>query len=625
MLDRLKPHIVPLLVLLAATGAVYGQSLGHEFLITWDDQKYVTGNEAVRGFTAAHLKTAFSTFYIGNYAPLQIVSYMADYTVWGMRAAGFILTNIILHALGGLLYYLLLFRLTGRRPWAFLASFIFLLHPVQVESAVWISQRKNLLAMVFFLASFLLYTAYRRPGNYNAKSAPQNSELKTQNSKLLYAGSVAAFLCALLAKSVAVILPPVLLLYDWCLVPKERREGWRADKVPYVLAAAAVAALAWESQTQELGGGRRGFHGGSPLATFCTMLPVFVRYVGMLLWPANLSAIYTPPVKGGVDAEVALAALLLAVMGAGMVLLCRRRKDLFFWGALFWVGLVPVAQIVPLVTLMNDRYLYFPLLGGAALVAGGMAELVDRAPLPSRRWLGGAFFLPLLILPVLSFQRAAVWRDSLTLWTDTIAKAPDSPLTNFSLASVYQMNGRLDDAIPLYRRALELDPRDRDTLINLSNLYLDRGEPDQALPYVRQLVDNHPAFAGGYLALAHYHFLTRNLPAAEAACQRAVQLEPASPLALRYLGVTYRMEGNIAAARETDLRALAAGGESPELRFEMARIEAAGGNGGAALEQLESAFRLGFRDLDLLAGSPELAPLRGTPEFRQLLGRYLQQ
>jgi tetratricopeptide (TPR) repeat protein len=305
------------------------------------------------------------------------------------------------------------------------------------------------------------------------------------------------------------------------------------------------------------------------------------------------------------------------------VLLYRRRKDLFFWGGVFWLGLVPVAQIVPLVTLMNDRYLYFPLVGGAALAAGGMTAAVDRITSPSRRWLAGAFFLVLLPLPLLSFQRAGVWSDSLTLWSDAIAKAPDSPLTNFSLASVYQMSGRTDDAIPLYRRALELDPLDRDTLINLSNLYLDRGEPDQALPYIRQLIDGHPRFAGGFLALGHYHFLTRNLPEAEAACLRAVQLEPGSPLALRYLGVTYRMEGKFEAARETDVRALAAGGESPELRVEMARVEAATGNRGAALDHLEIAFRLGFRDLPAIAGSRELDSLRGTPEFRQLQERYL--
>ncbi|HTG82122.1 MAG TPA: tetratricopeptide repeat protein [Geobacteraceae bacterium] len=623
MLDRLKRHIIPLLALLAATFAVYWQTLGHEFLLTWDDQKYVTDNVAVRGFTWAHLKTAFTAFYVGNYAPLQIVSYMADYTLWGLRPSGFILTNIVLHALNGLLYYLLVLRLGGRRIWAFFASFIFLLHPVQVESVAWISQRKNLLALLFFLISFLLYTAYRQAGTGEVTTS--NSQLETQNPKLLYVGSIAAFLCALLAKSAAVVLPPLLLLYDHCFVPKERRRRWLADKTPYVLAAGGVAVLAWISQQEELGGGRRGYHGGGPFGTFCTMLPVFVRYLGMLAWPTNLSAIYTPPVKSGADGGVALAALLLALAAAGLFLLYRRRRDLFFWGAAFWVGLAPVAQIVPLVTLMNDRYLYFPMLGGAALVAGGGMAAVERVAVPYRRWLGGALSLVLLVLPLLSFQRSRIWHDSLTLWSDTVAKAPTSPLTNFSLASTHQMNGRPDDAIPYYRRALELDPADRDTLINLSNLYLDKGEPDAALPYIRRLVEDHPNFTGGFLARAHYCFLTGNLPGAEADCLRAVQLEPGNGLALRYLGVTYRLEGKIGPAREAVLRALAAGGESPELRFELARLDAAAGDNGAALAHLESAFRLGFRDRRTLDACRELDLVRGTPECRRLLETYLQQ
>ena len=95
MLNRLKPHILPLLVLLVATFVVYREAFGHEFLLTWDDREYVTDNPAVRGFTWAHLKAAFSTYYIGNYAPLYIISYMADYTIWGLRPSGFIFTNIL--------------------------------------------------------------------------------------------------------------------------------------------------------------------------------------------------------------------------------------------------------------------------------------------------------------------------------------------------------------------------------------------------------------------------------------------------------------------------------------------------------------------------------------------------
>lgn len=621
MLNRLKPHILPVLVLLAATFAAYAGTLGHEFLITWDDQKYVTSNEAVKGFTLDHLKTAFTTFYIGNYAPLQIVSYMVDHSLWGMRPAGFIFGNIVLHALNGALYYFLVLRLGGRRLWAFIASSIFLFHPVQVESVAWISQRKNVLAMFFLLASFLWYLAYR-----DRQVESGGAAIKGPRGGLPYAGSVAAFFCALLAKTVAVILPPLLLLHDLCFLADEGRRGWRRrliDKTPYILAAAAVAALAYKSQLPEMGGGRHGYYGGGPFATFCTMLPVFVRYVSMILWPTGLSALYVPSVKGGVDGEVAVAALVLAAIGVGLVILFRRRKDLFFFGALFWVGLLPVSQIVPLVTLMNDRYLYFPMLGGAALAAGLLVTALDGLALPARRVMIGALAIIILALPILSYQRAKVWQSSLTLWSDTIVKAPDSPLSNFSLGSAYQMSGRVDEAIPLYLRAIELDPTDLDALINLANLYLNRGNPDAALPWIQMLTQSHPNFSGGYLALGHYYFLTHNLPEAEAASLRAVQLDPRAPLPLHYLGITYTLEGKIEPARQALLRALEVGGDSPQICFDLARAEATAGNGSAAISRLENALKLGYRDAGSIGDNPEFASLKRTPEFRQLIAKYL--
>src|SRR6266568_9353271 len=161
---RLKPHLSPLLLLMIVTIAVYGGTVGHDFLINWDDDRYVTGNEAVRGLTLAHLQEAFSTFYVGNYAPVQIVSYMLDHALWGMRASGFLATNVLIHGVNTLLFYGLIFRLQRDRLWACLAAFIFLVHPVQVESVAWISQRKNLLAMLFFLGAFHLYVLAKERG-----------------------------------------------------------------------------------------------------------------------------------------------------------------------------------------------------------------------------------------------------------------------------------------------------------------------------------------------------------------------------------------------------------------------------------------------------------------------------
>ncbi|HEX9023178.1 MAG TPA: hypothetical protein VF799_04980, partial [Geobacteraceae bacterium] len=150
-----------LLLLAVASFALYWQALGHDFLINWDDRQYVLDNPVIRGVTLQHLKAAFTSFYIGNYAPLHLISYMIDYDLWGMRPAGFIFTNILFHTLNGILFYMLLRRIAGERVWTLPAALFFLLHPLQVESVVWVAQRKNLLAMFFFLAAVHLYISYK--------------------------------------------------------------------------------------------------------------------------------------------------------------------------------------------------------------------------------------------------------------------------------------------------------------------------------------------------------------------------------------------------------------------------------------------------------------------------------
>ena len=154
-------RFTPLLVLLLAGLAIYGRMLGHDFLPTWDDAGYVLDNPDIRGFTIANLRAVFSRFYMGNYAPVQMLSYMLDYSIWGLRPWGYLLTNLLLHLANGLLFYHLVQRLEGDDSWAWLAALIFLVHPVQVESVAWVSQRKNLLAMLFSLLSFHGYLRFR--------------------------------------------------------------------------------------------------------------------------------------------------------------------------------------------------------------------------------------------------------------------------------------------------------------------------------------------------------------------------------------------------------------------------------------------------------------------------------
>ena len=301
MFIRSKRFSFLLLLILAITSlAIFWPALGHDFLRNWDDTKYVVENPIIRGLTIENLTTAFKTSVLWNYAPIHMVSYMLDYEIWGLRAFGFIFTNILLHAANGILFYLLLKRLSGEKVWALFASLIFLLHPVQVESVVWVSQRKNVLAMFFFLVAFYLYTWVR--------------EREEEVDIRLYFLSLFAFTLSLLSKSIIVVFPIVLLVFDLCYRKKYDLKTLILDKIPFLLIALILGFVAIETQSVDYQGGRTSYHGGNLYTTLLTMLPVLVRYLTMVIWPANLSAYYNPPIKTHIDSEVIWAAFLLVLL-----------------------------------------------------------------------------------------------------------------------------------------------------------------------------------------------------------------------------------------------------------------------------------------------------------------------
>jgi protein O-mannosyl-transferase len=593
------------LFLFVVTIAVFGQSLGHLFLTTWDDNLYITNNPDILGLTSDHIRAAFTRFYAGNYAPLHIISYMLDYSLWGMNPAGFVGANIALHALNGLLYYRLILKLTENTRLALFSAFIFLLHPVQVESVVWISQRKTVLSMFFFLISLLSYISWR--------------EKASKHGFISYAVSILAFICALLSKSVVVILPVVLMLYDICFVPREHRVKWQLDKIPYIAAAVTVGLIALKSQGQNLGGGMVGYLGGSPLTTFYTMLTVFVRYAFMLVWPVNLNILYFPQTRMNIDGAVAASGVLVLLACLGLWRLYRKDKQLFFWAALVIVAILPVAQIVPLITLMNDRYLYFPLLGGAILFAYGCLSCFDRV-IGRPVWAGTVMFCLLLLpLPVLSWQRSQVWHDPLALWADASGKSPNF-CTWAGLGNSLQETGNIKEAKEIYLKAVSSEITSEKNFYDAGVISLEAlADYQKAVQYLQRYVTNFPDAAAGYRFLGIASLQTGNSREGEWALKRSLQLEPDNGLALRNLGHDYERGGDYPLALTCYQQALALGGETPELNYDLARLYAVSNRPAEGLAHLEKALRLGYKDTQSVLQDPALNVLRVLPGFQKLL------
>jgi hypothetical protein len=437
-----KVEQLHLLLLFLATVAVYAVTFGHAF-IDWDDYDYVVNNGAVQGLTLEHLQTVFTHVFMGNYAPVNMISYMLDYALWGLNPTGYHLDSVLIHAGNGMLVYLVMRRLLLTPTSALLAAAIFLFHPLQAESVAWVAERKNLLGMLFFLATLLSYCSWRE---------------NPASNKLMYLISLGMFLLAVLSKSVTVIFPAAAILLDLCYHREAERRFRFVDKIPYVLIATAAVFMTFLSQSRQMGGGIRDYPGGSLVTTACTMMPVLWSYLKECLWPVDLLPYYMVNVRQCMDAEVISAEVVMAGLVALGVILWRYQRQAFFFYAFFFIALLPVSQVVPLITLKNDRYLYFPLLGFAGLAATLFAFLWQR--FANQRGLVMVMtFMLLAPLPVLTIRQAEIWKDELTLWGYTVERDPENRLAWLMLARAYTLRGDAPDA--LTARATYRSLRDR--------------------------------------------------------------------------------------------------------------------------------------------------------------------
>lgn len=607
-----KCHAAPLLLLFILTGLTFSEVLNHNFLINWDDQAYITKNPAIRGFTFDHIRTAFSSYYVGNYAPVQIVSYMLDYTLWGGNPFGYLLANILYHFFSGVLLYFLLLRV-GCRLWsALLGAAVFIVHPVQVESVAWLSQRKNLLAMLMYLAAFHAYLSYRKSDVTGLR---------------WYVVSVTFFLLALLSKSVAVIFPVVLVMYD-VMIPSVRRSfREHVDKLPYFAAAAVFGALAMLSQSDSYSGGGRVAY---PVDAFLTipfsMLPVLVKYLQLIVWPvpSSMSILYFPPLRTHIDGAVLSAFIVAIVLATVGWYLCRKDRSVLFWYASFFVGLLPVSQIIPLVTMMNDRYLYFPMLGIAGLVAYGADRLWNLSGVATR-W---RMVLPVLalsvvvVLSVVSHMRGRVWMDTLTLFGDGIAKYPNEVSTLSGMAEGYVASGDLKKGQELYETARLFGKLDEDAVYNLAHIYFEANNPAAAYNLIIEMKSWPDKYSKKPLLLGEYFYRSGNYPAAEEALLAYLAQVPDSVHGLYLLGQTYMMTGYNEQAAVLYAKAVAAGGDHPGLFFAIACVESLQGHTEKSLAALQSALKRGISTRDLKEGELFFKNISNDRRYQQLVRGY---
>jgi hypothetical protein len=607
-------------IVVAAVAAVLGPAIRHPFLQSHDDGPYVVWNPVIRAPLAEAVRGAFAIDPLGAFAPLHVLSHWVDHAAFGDSAGGYVLVNLALHALNAVLVAWLVLRLGAPAVAAAVAGVVFAVHPVQVEAVAWISQRKTVLSLALLLAALHLWIDHAR--------APPGARARP------WALSLLAGVGALLTKAVAVVLPIALAAVDAPLRRVRPTRRWILEKLPFLLAAAAIALVtvlgkhevagtaSVEGHVRVPGALGIAWYGGSPLATLLTSAAVLPRYLRLLLWPSGLSAVYMPPVHTGLDGEVIGALALVAALGAAGVHLSRASPRLFCWWGLGLAGLLPVAQLVPQVTLMNDRYLYLPMVGAAALAGEGVAAAFAAVGQRWRLVLAAVAVAGGLALGLAARARVAVWRSDLALWGDAVEKTPRSPYAWYNLGRSREAAGDADGALAAYLRAAALDDRDGDAAVNAGAAYLRRGDPDAAAAHVERGARLLPRSAVAQFDLALLRFLQGRPPEALEALEaaRAAGAEACLTEALggHVLAVAGRPAEGLARYRE----AARLGCADAEVGLYRAYALSLVGDEQAAHAALSEALAEGARIGPSFLGRPTLAPLRAEPKFDALLRRY---
>jgi protein O-mannosyl-transferase len=517
-------------VIAIGTGLAYARSFAGGWIS--DDVEMIAENPLIRSLAPANLLAIFSARTDGtNYIPLNFLSLALDYRLWGPGPVGFHLTNLVLHIANAIVIYVVLTRLQESRGLAAAASALWALHPLQVESVAWISERKNVLSTFFFLLAFLTYLR-----------ASAETHVRT------YGLVVALFLAALLSKVNTIVLPAITLTYEIVMHRRVRRRDLAAAGVMLVCG----AVVAWANLHGNPSHGAA-YHGGTLSVTMRTSTTVIPLYLRNALIPAGLSTYYPVPLRASwLDPPVVMAALIVVALVAATLWGARRGRRDAFWLAWFGITLSPMLNLVPFPALMADRYLYMPLLGiivPLLHVANAVLSRVGAIQLAPAFTAAAA-----LALGVATAQRVPVFHDPLSLWADFALKMPyissDEPygppprrdelrllgdaLTRHperaalhnNIGTIAYEENRLGDALSALVRAHELDPTDPAICLNLGRVLLRSGRLDEALQTLETAVRLEPPSFYAQLNLARAHAARGNLILARAALDRAKIIRP---------------------------------------------------------------------------------------------------
>lgn len=567
-------HGLAVVLVVCLVAVAYANSLHGEFHL--DDQN-ITADAALqmRDLSVDSLAKA-----AWHRRPVASLTFALNH-YWGEHAVfGYHLVNVAIHAATALALYaflLLLFRLPRvpkavvdlRAPLALGAALLWAAHPVQTQAVTYIVQRMTSLAALFYLLALIGYLKGRATGG--------------RGRILWWIGALGCGALALGSKEMAATLPFALLLIEWCLFDVDRRTARRALTAVGLLLIpiAVVAVFVVRDSTGASFWAQLTLHRSTiQLFTFTehwlTEGRVIVHYLTLLVWPhpSRLTFDYAFPISRGLFDPPTTALSWLVILGAiaGGIFL-RRRAPLAAFGLLwFFLQLAIESSVIPL-DLVFEHRLYLPSMGMAVLATLAGLWMWNRWRADPRRYVPVVAAAVIVVLwTTWTIQRNRVWATELSLWTDTVAKAPSNPRAMSSLAVAYRDLGQLDRALTLLQEATRANPGFHHGFGQLGVALLDRGDLEPALEAFLRAHALDPKDAQDTYHLGVVYQKLGRPRDAERAYQETIRLKPEDAEAHNNLGAVYQETGRWDDALTEYQTAVRLDPDLPQAHYGMARV-----------------------------------------------------
>lgn len=492
-----------IILIIVAGFIVYSNSLNGKFI--WDDYGLVKNNTHIKhwaGLTKVFKKdiTAGYGSKSNFYRPLQMLTYMVDYSFWKLNVIGYHLSNILWHIMAALCIYWLINIIFKTEFISLITSITFVIHPVHTEVVSYISGRADSLAAVFTLLCLILYI--------------KQAQSKT---KSLYILMLLCCVLALLSRENSLILPALLLLYHYAFKQKfNLKELFSILSITFIyilLRLFILKALLINTAAN---------------ITLFQRLPGFfvavANYIRILVLPFNLHMEYGKKLFKTNDREAVLGALALFLL---LIYAFKKRKQnrlIFFAILWFFITLLPASNLYPVNAYMAEHWLYLPSLGFFLIWAMLLNYLY--------RTKGFKILTLCLVTGALAFysyltiRQNGYWKDPIFFYERTLEFTPVSSKLYNNLAEEYNSIGKKEKAAVLLKRAIEISSKNTIAYNNLGAIYSNMGKKNEAVDLFKKAIEIEPKYMAAYNNLVRAYWAIGKKEEAITLCKKAIEIEP---------------------------------------------------------------------------------------------------